>query len=270
MWKGLASRARHRAGSGALVLQGQPESFLGLRGQTRAKLTAWLPEKVLWSGVHSPAQSRKTEAQSTTVSSVRWVALEAPRSQSFRKLLLGVGVGVVGAWTQGTCPERRQPPWACIEPSLSRAVSALTLTLFVTEGMVVIVTSLLYRGRHGGYGKVWNIPSIRSGTQQGGSGKPHLISEIINQQNNAASSPSPLRSYSPLQLSLISRLSKAKLAPFLHPFSIFSVTYHFFFCLPRSTGHPSLGALCNSTAWEARLCCLIWRPVFTQAFPVSH
>lgn len=71
MWKGLASRAGHRAGSGALVLQGQPESFLGLRGQIYAKLTAWFPEKVLWSEVHSPAQSRKAEDQSTTVSSVR-------------------------------------------------------------------------------------------------------------------------------------------------------------------------------------------------------
>lgn len=54
-------------GGGALVLQGQPESFLGLRGQTRAKLIAWFPEKVLWSGVRSPAQSGKVETQSTTV-----------------------------------------------------------------------------------------------------------------------------------------------------------------------------------------------------------
>lgn len=68
-------------------------------------------------------------------------------------------------------------------------MSALTLTLFATEGMIVLVTSQLYRARYEGYGKVRNIPSIRSGTQQGGSGKSDLISEIINEQKNAVSSP---------------------------------------------------------------------------------
>lgn len=40
---------------------------------------------------------------------------------------------------------------------------------------------------------------------------------------------------------LSSRLSKAKMPPFLHPFSLFSVTYHFSFPSPKEHRTPSLG-----------------------------
>lgn len=223
MWKELPSSARHRAGGGAIVLQGQPESFLGLRGQTRAKLTCGFWRK--FCGLEFIAQLSRGRLRTRVP---QWApsgeyrippaeALEASGSQSLRKHL-PQGLNRHFPWEPtatltlhraliltGSVSFNSDPlcDWKygchCHKPTLQREI------LRIWEGLKYPLHSV----RHSA-GWLWEAtPDFR-----------HYQSA----EQCSLLTLSPPGSYSLLQRSLISRLSKVKVAPFLHLFSLFSVT----------------------------------------------
>lgn len=163
MWRELASSARHGAGGGAIVLQGQSESSVSLGGQALGKLALWFPEKVLWSGVHSPAQwGEKAWVLRPRVP--HWVLPEKchipSAAQKESRGSWGHRISASSYFSHRSCsyPERRHPPRPCIMSRLRSTVPALILSRLVTESIIVILSSSLSRRMCGGCKRAQSIP----------------------------------------------------------------------------------------------------------------